>query len=69
MWSWNLGRLFGIDIRVHASFLLLLLWAAMSGAAGAGTLLAALVGVAFMTAVFASDIGRRCSKRSRQVGQ
>ncbi len=56
MWSWNIGRLFGIDIRVHASFLLLLLWAAMSSYTGAGTLVTALLGVAFMSAVFASVI-------------
>ena len=56
MWSWNIGRLLGIDIRVHASFLLLLLWAAMSSYTGAGTLVTALLGVAFMSAVFASVI-------------
>ena len=26
-WSWSLGRLFGIETRVHASFLLVFLWA------------------------------------------
>lgn len=55
-WSWNLGRLFGIDTRVHASFLLLLLWAGWSSYTSAGTLLAALLGVAFMVAVFASVV-------------
>lgn len=55
-WSWNLGRLFGIDTRVHASFLLVLLWAGMSSYTGAGTLLAALLGVVFMIAVFASVV-------------
>jgi len=56
MWSWNIGRLFGIDTRVHASFLLLLLWSAWSSWAGAGTLTAVIVGVAFMLAVFASVV-------------
>ena len=55
-WSWNLGRLFGIDTRVHASFLLLLVWAGWSSYTSAGTLLAALLGVAFMVAVFASVV-------------
>lgn len=55
-WSWNLGRLFGIDTRVHASFLLLLLWAGWSSYTSAGTLVAALLGVAFMVAVFASVV-------------
>ena len=55
-WSWHLGRLFGIDTRVHASFLLLLLWAGWSSYTSGGTLLAALLGVAFMLAVFASVV-------------
>mgnify|MGYP000659750469 CR=1 FL=1 len=55
-WSWNIGRLFGIATRVHASFLLLLLWAAFSGYSGTGTLTAAVMGVIFMIAVFASVV-------------
>lgn len=55
-WSWHLGRLFGIDTRVHASFLLLLAWAGLSSYTGAGTLGAALLGVVFMIAVFASVV-------------
>jgi Zn-dependent protease len=68
MWSWNLGRIFGIDTRVHASFLLLLVWAAWSSYAGTGTLIAAFVGVAFMIAVFASvvahELGHALTARS-----
>ncbi len=55
-WSWHIGRLFGIDTRVHASFLLLLLWAAFSSYSAAGSLLAAALGVLFMVAVFASVV-------------
>ena len=55
-WSWNIGRLFGIDTRVHASFLLLLAWAAMSSFSSGGTLVAAIAGVIFMIAVFASVV-------------
>jgi hypothetical protein len=29
-WSWHLGRLFGIEVRVHATFLVLLAWVALS---------------------------------------
>lgn len=54
MWSWNLGRLFGIDIGVHASFLLLLAWVVMSSA-GAGIAAVAL-GLAFVVAMFASVV-------------
>jgi Zn-dependent protease len=36
-WSWRLGRLFGIDVRVHPTFLILLGWVGLSHVAtGAG---------------------------------
>lgn len=53
-WSWKLGRIAGIDTHVHASFLLLVVWAAWAAYQGAGTGLAALMGVAFLLAVFGS---------------
>ncbi len=69
-WSWHLGRLFGIDTRVHASFLLLLLWAGMSGYGGGGTLLDAVSGVIFMIAVFASVVAHELGHAltARQYG-
>jgi len=53
-WSWKLGRLAGIDTYVHASFLLLIGWAAWSSWSGAGTLASVVYGVAFLLAVFGS---------------
>ena len=53
-WSWKLGRFFGIDAYVHASFLLLVAWAAWAAYQGAGTGLAALLGVVFLVGVFGS---------------
>ena len=53
-WSWKLGRFAGIDAYVHASFLLLVAWAAWAAYQGAGTGLAALLGVVFLVGVFAS---------------
>lgn len=55
-WSWTIGRLFGIETRVHASFLLVLVWAAYSSYAGAGTLTAVVVGLLFLAGVFASVV-------------
>lgn len=53
-WSWKLGRFAEIDTYVHASFLLLVGWAAWAAWSGAGTLLSVLLGVGFLLAVFAS---------------
>lgn len=53
-WSWKLGRFAGIDTYVHASFLLLMAWAAWSSYSGVAPLLSALLGILFLLAVFAS---------------
>lgn len=53
-WSWKLGRFAGIDTYVHASFLLLVAWAAWAAWSGVGTGLAVVLGVAFLLAVFGS---------------
>lgn len=75
-WTWKIGRIAGIDAHVHASFSLLLAWAAWSSYAGAGTLLAALLGVVFLLAVFGSvllhEVGhalaaRHFGIRTRQI--
>src|SRR5690348_13085876 len=33
-WSFRLGRVLGVELRVHVTFFLLLLWAALAGASG-----------------------------------
>lgn len=53
-WSWSLGRLFGIETRVHASFVLVLLWAVLSSYGGGPA--AVVYGLAFLLAVFASVV-------------
>ena len=52
-WSWHLGRLFGIEVRVHATFLLLLAWVAISHLMHEHEIGAAVAGVAYVVAVFA----------------
>ena len=47
-WSWKLGRFAEIDTYVHASFLLLVGWAAWAAWSGAGTLLSVALGVGFL---------------------
>jgi Zn-dependent protease len=75
-WSWKLGRFAGIDTYVHASFLLLVAWAAWASWSGAGTGLAVVMGVAFLLAVFGSVllhelghalVARRYGIRTRRI--
>ena len=55
-WSWKIGRIAGIDIRVHATFLLLLAWAALVSYQASGTAIGAARGVLFVLALFASVV-------------
>lgn len=55
-WSWRLGRFAGIDVRVHATFLFLLAWVALVSYQQIGTAAAAVSGVVFILAVFASVV-------------
>ena len=52
-WSWRIGRLAGIDVYVHATFLLLLAWVAMSAYQSERSGGAVLRAIAFILAVFA----------------
>jgi Zn-dependent protease/CBS domain-containing protein len=51
-WSWKLGRIAGIDVFVHATFLFLLAWVALSDYLSGGSAAAAANGVAVILAVF-----------------
>lgn len=53
-WSLKIGRVAGIDIRVHATFLILLTWAALVSYEASGTAAGAARGVLFILALFAS---------------
>ncbi len=52
-WSWRLGKLFGIDVRMHATFVVLLAWVAISHLMLRQGALAAAGGVTYVLAVFA----------------
>lgn len=51
-WSWRIGRLAGIDVYVHATFLLLLAWIALSAYQAQHTAAAVFAAIAFILAVF-----------------
>jgi Zn-dependent protease/predicted transcriptional regulator len=55
-WSWHLGSLFGIEVRVHGTFLLLLAWVALGHLLHGQNLAAALGGVAYVLAVFGTIV-------------
>ena len=51
-WSWRAGRLAGIDLRIHATFLLLLGWVAVSHWVASRSLEGMMIGVGFIVALF-----------------
>jgi len=55
-WSWSLGRVAGIQLRIHATFFILLAWMALVYGRETGTLGGAVAGVVFTIAVFASVV-------------
>jgi Zn-dependent protease len=51
-WSWKLGRILGIPVYMHATFLLIIAWVALAHWTAARTVEATLLGVAFVLALF-----------------
>src|SRR5688572_19684180 len=51
-WSWRIGRIAGIDIYLHFTFLILLAWVALSHFLPEGDVAGALVGITFILALF-----------------
>ena len=52
-WSWKIGQLAGIDLRIHVTFLLLLGWVLVSYWMAGKSMDAMLAGMAFIVALFA----------------
>jgi Zn-dependent protease/CBS domain-containing protein len=52
-WSWRIGRVFGVDLYVHATFLLLLAWVAYEFYSERGRAADAVLGIAFIVLLFA----------------
>jgi Zn-dependent protease len=55
-WSFRIGRVRGIDVRVHATFFIFLIWIGLSGFLREGTAAAAVNGMLFMVTVFATVV-------------
>lgn len=56
-WSLKLGRIFGIDIKVHLTFLLILVWGAINYGGTAGPLYGVVVTLALFTLVLLHELG------------
>ena len=52
-WNWKIGKLAGIDLYIHATFLLLLGWVALSHWTASKSVTAVVAGVVFILALFA----------------
>lgn len=51
-WSWKLGTVAGIDVYIHATFLFIIAWVALSSYMAAGNAIGVLEGVAFILTLF-----------------
>jgi Zn-dependent protease len=51
-WQWRLGRFFGIDVYVHATFLILIGWMGLNYWLESKKLAAVLIGIGFILALF-----------------
>src|SRR5690242_6109404 len=71
-WSWSLGHLAGIELRVHATFVLLLAWLAFATYRATQSGTATLQSVAFILALFASvvlhELGHALTARRFGIG-
>mgnify|MGYP005843593739 FL=1 len=52
-WSWRIGRVAGIDVHVHATFVLLIAWVGLTYWVQDSSIAAAVSGVGFILALFA----------------
>ncbi len=51
-WSWELGRIAGIDVKIHLTFFFLLLWIGLSGLISSGSFLGLVNEMLFVIALF-----------------
>jgi Zn-dependent protease len=59
-WSWTVGSIFGIKLRIHWTFLLLLIWVGTIYGRAEGGLPAAARGIGFILAVFGCVVLHEC---------
>ena len=71
-WSWKIGRLAGIDVYIHATFLILLAWVAILHYQAGRTVAAAVAGLLYIAAVFGivvlHELGHALTARRFGIG-
>ncbi len=71
-WAWRIGRPFGIEVRVHATFLILLAWVVMAHLVAGHSAAMAVSGLAYVVSVFAivvlHELGHALTARSFGIG-
>ncbi len=60
-WSWRIGRIIGIDVRVHATFPLLFAWIAVIAVRGGATAASVLGTLALLLSVFSLVVLHECA--------
>ena len=55
-WSWNVGKIAGIDVKIHLTFVFLLIWVGFSTAFAGGGLNAVFTELAFILVLFMSVV-------------
>jgi Zn-dependent protease len=55
-WSWRIGRIAGIDVDVHATFTLLILYVAIVEYQRTRSVAAVIVAIIFILVIFASVV-------------
>jgi Zn-dependent protease/CBS domain-containing protein len=55
-WSWRLARLFGIEIYIHATFVILLVWVGLRAYLQSGSMGAAIRGIELTLAIFGTVV-------------
>jgi Zn-dependent protease/predicted transcriptional regulator len=55
-WSWRVGKIAGIDLKIHLTFVFILIWYGLSTYLGGGSLTAALSNVLLILALFFSVV-------------
>lgn len=51
-WSWNIGKIAGIDLKIHMTFVFLLIWIGLSSLLSGGSSTAALTEILFILTLF-----------------